>query len=117
MIDKTDGLTLLAIPAFQRFLFSVIQTSGLFEVSANARDGRALFLEGRRSLGLDIMRAFEDAQSAQSQTGLPVVTIQRAMREGDKSIQTPDERGQSGGKEKSVERRNDQYRDLSADDE
>ena len=101
MIDKADKQALLASPQFRRFLFALIRDGGVLATPAPA-DPKAMFLEGRRSLVLDVLNALEDGQSAKSPSGLPVLTL----------IQTLREEGQSAVKEKPIARRRDQYRDL-----
>lgn len=86
MIDKADKILLLENPVFRRFLFALIQSSGIFETTANGSDGRNLFLEGRRSLGLEVLRQLEEAQPAQSTSGIPVLTLIQTLRE---AVQTP----------------------------
>jgi hypothetical protein len=106
MIDKADKMTLLETPAFRRFLFDLIQSSGIFEASTNGTDGRNLFAEGRRSLGLEVLRSMDEAQPVQSPTGIPILTL----------IQTLHEEAQSAPKEKPLARRNGPYTDLGDSD-
>lgn len=109
MIDKPDKMTLMENAAFRRFLFSLLVSGGVFESSATAGDGRGLYLEGRRSLALEVLRDMEDAAPVPSPSGIPVWS----------AIQTLVEQAQSAPSkvEKPVGRRNDQYRDLSDGDE
>jgi hypothetical protein len=102
VIDKADKQTLLETPAFRRFLFDLIQTSGIFTASTNGTDGRHLYAEGRRSLGLEVLLSMDGAQPVQSPTGIPVLTL----------IQTLREEAQSAPKEKPLARRNGPYTDL-----
>lgn len=80
-MTKEDKILLLETPAFRRWLFSLIQTSGILEATANGSDGRNLYLEGRRSLGLDLLRDLDAAQPVQSPSGLPVLTLIQTLRE------------------------------------
>lgn len=80
-IAKADRQTLLTIPAFRRWFFTVLQTSGMFEASATVADGRHLYLEGRRSLALDLLRSLDTAQPEQSPSGLPVSTLIQLLAE------------------------------------
>ncbi|MGH6613811.1 hypothetical protein [Sphingomonas sp.] len=105
MTEFTDKLTLLENPAFRRFLFELIERAGLFDASASAADGRTLYLEGRRSLALEILRELEDAQPEQSASAIPVLTL----------IQTLREQVQSRPKEKRFGRRNSIYSDLQSE--
>ena len=106
MIDRTDATTLIETPAFRRLLFAVIRAGGVFDPAANQADGRHLFLAGRRSLALELLRAFEAVQPAQVSGGVPVFTL----------IQTLGEVAQSAGKEKMSDRRFDTYAELDDDD-
>lgn len=106
MIDKDDRLKLMDTPVFRRFLFSLIQSAGIFDATANSSDGRNLYLEGRRSLGLDILRSMDEAQPVQSTSGIPILTLIQMLRE----------EAQSASKEKPVGRRNGPYADLGDDD-
>jgi hypothetical protein len=106
VIEKGDKLELMQNPAFRRFLFSLIQSTGVFDASAKSDDGAHLYREGRRSVTLEILRDMEAAQPVQSPTGIPILT----------SIQTLREEAQSGGKE--IKRaRSGTYRDLGDDDQ
>ncbi|QNA85183.1 hypothetical protein G4G27_15140 [Sphingomonas sp. So64.6b] len=102
MIDLSDKLTLMENAAFRRFLFALIRTAGVFETSATAGDGRALYLEGRRGLALEVLRELEEGQGKPSPSGIPVHTL----------IQTLREEVQSAPMEKKLGRRNDPYSDL-----
>lgn len=54
-LQKNDMETLVLKPEFLRFLFTVFSSSGMLS-NAYGTDGRHLkYLEGRRSLGFDIM--------------------------------------------------------------
>lgn len=104
VIDKADKLTLLDIPAFKHFLLSLIQSAGIFDVSDREDDGRHLFREGRRSLGLEVLRMMDEAQPVPNPSGIPATTL----------IQTLMEFAQSAPKEKPVGRR-DAYADIGDD--
>lgn len=60
MTERDDMIALMELPAFRRFLFRSIQMAGVLSyrgATANGSDGRDLaYAEGRRSLGLDILR-------------------------------------------------------------
>jgi hypothetical protein len=103
--DKADLVDLLTKPGFRRFLFRAIQTAGIFDATANGSDGRNLYLEGRRSLGLELLREVEAAQPAQHPSGIPMLTLHRILTE---EIQSP--------QEKPSGRRNGIYNDLGSDD-
>jgi len=96
MIEKTDKLILLESAPFRRFLLSLVQSAGVFEVTANFADGRHLYLEGRRSLALEILRDLDAAQPVSLPDGIPAATL----------IQTLHELAHSMRKENVLERRN-----------
>ena len=102
MIDRADKLTLLESAAFRRFLFAMIQAGGVFETTASAADGRNLFLEGRRSLALEMLRSVDEVQPLPSPSGIPAQTL----------IQTLREQVQSAHKETAIDRRHDTYAEL-----
>jgi hypothetical protein len=106
VIDKADKQALMENPHFRRFLFALIQSTGVFDACAKIDDGTHLYREGRRSVTLDILRDMEDAQPIQSSSGIPVLT----------SIQTLREEAQSGVKE-TKRGRSGTYRDLGDDDQ
>ena len=102
--EKSDLKRLMGDKGFQVFLYRMVRSAGLFSVAA--QDSRPLeFVEGRRSLALDVLRELEGLQDAPSPDGLPVMT----------SIQIFLSVAQSATKEKDLGRRSDPYRDLSAD--
>lgn len=103
--EKADLADLIERPGFRRFLFRAIQTAGIFDATANGSDGRNLYLEGRRSLGLELLREVDAAQPVPSPSGIPILTLIQVLREEAQS--TPQERP-SG-------RRNGIYNDLDGD--
>jgi len=105
VIDRADKLTLLESAAFRRFLFAMIQAGGVFETTASAADGRNLFLEGRRSLALEMLRSLDEVQPLPSPSGIPAQTL----------IQTLREQVQSAHKETAIDRRDDTYAELRDD--
>lgn len=54
-IEIAEREQLLALPAFRKHLFRLIQTAGILSGTTNGADGRNLVIEGRRNLGLDIL--------------------------------------------------------------
>lgn len=104
MIEKADKLTLLESAAFRRFLLSLVQRAGVFETTANLADGRHLYLEGRRSLALEILRDLDETQPVSLPAGIPAATL----------IQTLHELAHSVRKENVLERR-DIYAELGDD--
>lgn len=103
--EKADLKKLAANPAFQHFMYGAILKAGLFSVAPV--EGRSLdFIEGRRSLALDMLSELERVQETQSPDGLPLFT----------SIQIFLNVAQSAPKEKTLGRRSDPYRDLGDGD-
>lgn len=103
--DKAELADLIGRPGFRRFLFRVIQNAGIFSATANGSEQRTSFNDGRRSLGLDILREVEAAMPLQSTSGIPSLTVIQVLREEAQS--PPPERTKSG-------RRSDPYSELSA---
>jgi hypothetical protein len=101
-----DYRDLLERPQFQRFLLRVIQLAGIYEATANGSEERTFYTNGRRSLGLDILREVDAAQPLPSPTSIPTLTLIQVHRE-DAQSQTP-ERTKSG-------RRSDPYADIRTD--
>jgi len=105
VIDLLDKAALLDTAEFRRFLFALIQRAGLFAATATDTDGRHLFHEGRRSLAIEILRDFDEAQAVALPGGIPALTL----------IQTLREEVQAAPKENSIGRRNDAYSELRDD--
>jgi hypothetical protein len=102
--ERADYADLIERPQFRRFLSRVIQLSGIYEATANGSAERTFFSNGRRSLGLDILREVDAAQPIPAPTSTPTLTLIQILRE-DAQSPTP-ERTKSG-------RRADPYRDLN----
>lgn len=80
--QEKDMTELLGSAAFRRFLFRSIQMAGILGISSNGRDGRDLaFSEGRRSLGLDILRDVDAGQPAPLRHPHSIMTLIAALRE------------------------------------
>jgi hypothetical protein len=105
--ERADYADLLERPQFRRFLLRVIQLAGIYEATANGSAERTFYTNGRRSLGLDILREVDAAQPLPAPTSTPTLTLIQVHRE-DAQSQTP-ERTKSG-------RRNGIYGDLASDD-
>ena len=102
--ELADFKKLAGDKAFHAFLYRMVRASGLFSVAA--LEGRSLdFVEGRRSLALDMLHELETAQLVHSPDGLPVMA----------SIQIFLSVAQSTAKEKNLGRRSDPYGELSGD--
>jgi hypothetical protein len=66
-LPRTDAEFLLARPEFRRFIYVAIQSAGILAQQdiANGHLGRDLsFLEGRRSLGFDLLQIAHAGQPA-----------------------------------------------------
>jgi len=99
--EKADFKKLTRNPAFLAFVYRAMRGAGLFTVASV--DGRSLdFVEGRRSLALDMLHELESVQDAKSPDGLPLLS----------SIQIFLSVAQSSAKEKNLGRRSDLYGDL-----
>jgi hypothetical protein len=103
---RADYADLLERPQFQRFLLRVIQLSGIYEATANGSAERTFFANGRRSLGLDILREVDAAQPQPAPTNIPTLTLIQVHRQDAQS--PPSERTKSG-------RRSDPYADIRTD--
>lgn len=104
--ERADYADLIERPQFRRFLSRVIQLSGIYDATANGSAERHFYTEGRRSLGLDILREVDAAQPIPAPTSTPTLTLIQILRE-DAQSPTP-ERTNSG-------RRSDPYADLRSD--
>jgi hypothetical protein len=104
--ERADYADLLERPQFRRFLLRVIQLSGIYEATANGSAERTFFTNGRRSLGLDILREVDAAQPIPAPTGTPTLTLIQVHREEAQS--PPTERNPRG-------RRNGLYNELGSD--
>jgi len=104
--ERADLIDLIGKPGFLRFLFRTIQSSGIFDATANGSDGRNLYLEGRRSLGLQILREVDEAQPVPSPSGIPILTLIQVLRE----------EAQSNPRETTNGRRSDTYSELDRPD-
>jgi hypothetical protein len=104
--EKADLFDLMERPGFRRLLLRVIQMAGIFAATANGSDQRTFYENGRRSLGLEILRLLEAAQPVQGSSGNPTLTLIQLLREEAQS--PPSERTASG-------RRTDPYSDIRPD--
>jgi hypothetical protein len=108
--DRDDMAFLVRRPEFKRYLFRVIQKAGIFQRTANGTDERNLqFLEGRRSLGLELLDMAEQGQPiADAHVTGPLLSIIQVLLEETNQPAT----------EKPNGRRNqyDRYADRDGDD-
>ncbi|UXC93121.1 hypothetical protein EGM87_22765 [Sphingobium sp. RSMS] len=73
---------LLALPAFRRFIWRSIQTSGILTQGTSGADGRDLsFAEGRRSQMFAILADVEAGQPAALRHPLNIMTLIAVLRE------------------------------------
>lgn len=70
-IRKEDHDILMALPQFRRHLFEILSASGIYRPTREEQ--HSLFLEGKRSLGLEILGWFS-AEKAE-----PIDVIQTAI--------------------------------------
>lgn len=88
--ETAEREQLLELPAFRKHLFRLIQTAGILSGTTNGADGRNLVIEGRRNLGLDILRdAARGIPCDDPEAALNLLLIQ-VLREGAQS--TPQEK-------------------------
>lgn len=77
-----DMADLMALPAFRKFLWRLIQSAGILQPGTNGTAGRDLnYLEGRRSLGFDALRDAEQAFADDLRTPECILTISALLRE------------------------------------
>jgi hypothetical protein len=78
---KDDATFLMSRGEFRRFLFTAIQTAGIFD-AANGHDGRDLnWIEGRRSLGFELLRMADEGQPEQLRTPNALATLNAVILE------------------------------------
>ena len=104
--ETADFVDLMERPQFRRFCLRLIQMSGIFLATANGSETRTFYENGRRSLGLEVLRLLEAAQPVQGNSGNPTLTMIQLLREEAQS--PPIERTKSG-------RRADPYSELRTD--
>ena len=79
-------VTLMGDPAFRRFLFRIVDASGMLVAANGSEDRHLRFAEGRRSLGFDIFRWADEASSMTHTSALPVNSLAQVLRD---AIQPP----------------------------
>jgi hypothetical protein len=94
VIDRADKETLLANPAFQRFMFWLVQAGGVFDDSWASADHR--YLDGRRGLAIEVLREFEAVQPTRHPSGIPVATSIQLFREAVQTAVKNTQPGRSG---------------------
>lgn len=92
----------------RRFLWRVIQSSGIFSAATDgSKDRHLAYAEGRRNLGLDILAMVETGQPVSHPDGLPILSVIQILRE--EANQQP--------QEKPKRERYDRIADLDPDDD
>jgi len=92
---KADAALLLERPEFRRFLFTAIQQAGIFD-AANGQEGRDLnWIEGRRSLGFDLLRWADEGQPEALRTPNALATLNAIILE---AMNTPIKEKVRGGR-------------------
>ncbi len=85
-MKEADLAFLLNRSEFKTFLFTAIQSAGILD-AANGHTGRNLdYLEGRRSLGFDLLRLADEGQPAALRTPNALATLNAVILE---AINTP----------------------------
>lgn len=80
--QSEDMAALIAMPAFKRFLWRSIQTSGILSQATNGADARDLsFAEGRRSLMFAILSDVEQGQQPELRHTHSIMTLLAVLRE------------------------------------
>jgi len=78
---QSDMVELMGYAAFRRFLFTIMTRSGMAAASYGTEVATS-YAEGRRSLGIDILRLADSALPVKSPDGLPFAAIGIAISEG-----------------------------------
>lgn len=78
--SRQDAEYLLKFPAFRRFLWRVSQRARIFQSAADGQRDDLLKIEGRRSLGLEILEMVDEGQPVSHPDG-PFLTIMQIIRE------------------------------------
>ncbi len=101
--ERADMAGLLALPAFRKYLWRIIQASGIHAATTNGADGRNLISEGRRNLGLDMLRDAARGQPIDDPGNALTLTLIQVLSEEAQSTPAENQRG----------RRTDRYSDES----
>lgn len=89
--QRADMVELMGHRAFHRFLFTVMQRSGIAGVAFGTEVATS-YHEGRRSLGIDILRMADDALVVRVPDGQPFAAMSIAINEAMRSqpVETTD---------------------------
>ena len=90
--QRADLQALLRLPAFRRFLFRIVESSGI-AASTYGTEGHLLYREGARSLGLDILRWVSEAHPTPEHPGVPVNALLTILSEANLTDPTTKENG------------------------
>lgn len=92
---REDATFLMGRAEFRRWLFTAIQTAGIFD-AANGQQGRDLnWIEGRRSLGFELLRMADEGQPEQLRTPSALATLNAVILE---NMNTPKKEKSNGGR-------------------
>jgi hypothetical protein len=95
LIAESDWVHLMDQPQFQRTLFTILDTAGMYTGNFQS-DGRThAFLEGRRSLGLDILRTAEKYLGADAH--LRILSAENETQKGAPNGHGTDDRDDDDG--------------------
>lgn len=93
-MKEVDLSFLLGRHEFRKFLFTAIQSAGMLD-AANGHNGRNLeFIEGRRSLGFELLLLADEGQPAALRTPNALATLNAVIVE---TINTPTVKEKSRG--------------------
>lgn len=89
--QRADMVELMGHRAFHRFLFTMMQRSGIAGVAFGTEVATS-YHEGRRSLGIDILRMADDALVVRVPDGQPFAAMSIAINEAMRSqpVETTD---------------------------
>jgi len=83
-IEREDLASLMALSAFKKFLWRVVQASGIHSSAYGSEERRLTAVEGRRSLGFDMLRWADDALRIGDGDGMASLAIILAEASGSK---------------------------------
>jgi hypothetical protein len=110
-LEAAEMAELNRLPAFRKFLWRSIQSAGILDYTKPSADGlaeRNLFNEGRRSLGLDILRDAARGMPVDDPQAAFLLLIDQTLREEIQS--TPKER--HGGRPSRYDEPDDEDREA-----
>ena len=108
-IEREDLASLLALSSFKRFVWRAVQASGIHASAYGSEDRRLNAIEGRRSLGFDMLRWVEDALRIGDGDGMAALAIILLEASGSKPPAPKENRSDKA-------QRYDRNRELDDDD-